>query len=52
MALVAWDFLYIGKNHMWEVAVVYPFMVLIIPLIIIIFNLVRERLKLVAPSYH
>ena len=50
MALVAWDLFYIGKKHMWQVEVLYPFMVLMIPLVIIIFNLVRERLKLFAPK--
>ena len=50
MVLVAWDLLYIGKTHLWEVAVLYPFMVLMIPLIIIIFNLVSKRLKFFAPQ--
>jgi hypothetical protein len=50
VALVVWDLLYIGKTHMWEVAILYPFMALMVLLIIIIFNLVRERLKLFAPK--
>jgi len=44
-AFVAWDLLYINKNHLFEIAVLYPFVVLIIPLVIILFKLVIERSK-------
>lgn len=50
MALVAWDLLHVRKTHIWEVAVLYPFIILIIPLIITLFNLVLEKSKLSAPK--
>jgi len=50
VALVVWDLFYIRKTHMWEVSVLYPFVVLMIPLLIIIFNLARERLNLFTPK--
>ena len=48
VASVAWDLLYISKTHIWEVAVLYPFMVLIVPLVLILFKLVLEKSKLLA----
>lgn len=35
-ALVAWDLLHINKTHIWEVAVLYPFIVLVILLVLIL----------------
>ena len=41
VALVAWDLLYINKTHLWEVELLYPFLVLTIPLVITLFNFMR-----------
>ena len=43
VALVAWDFLNIRKNHSEEVAVVYPLLILLLFLGIIFFSLLRKK---------
>ena len=45
VALVIWDLLYINKNHIWEVEVLYPFIILVIFLFSIFLNHMRGRLK-------
>ena len=45
VALIAWDLLHINKTHLWEIAVLYPFVLLIIPLVIIFLMIVVTRLK-------
>jgi len=45
VALVAWDLLQINKNHLWEIKVLYPLVVVIIFLVVILLNLVIVRLK-------
>ena len=49
VALVAWDLMYINKTHIWEVAVSYPLLILIILLIMILFKLMLVRLKRFTP---
>ncbi len=44
-AFVAWDLLYINKSHLWKVEVLYPYVALIIPLVIIIRKIVAEKFK-------
>jgi len=46
--LVAWDLLQAYKHHLWdirEVAIIYPFLVLMIPILSIFFQLALSRLK-------
>jgi len=50
VAFVAWDLLYINKTHLWEIAVLYPFVIVIVVLLIILFKLVIEKLKLLSPK--
>jgi len=45
VALIAWDLLYVKDNHIWEVEVLYPSVVLMIPLLIILFKFASIRLK-------
>lgn len=45
VALIVWDLLYINKTHLWEVEAVYPFIVLIIMFMMLLFTRVGERLK-------
>jgi hypothetical protein len=50
IAFIAWDLLYINKINILEVRVVYPFLALIIPMLIILFTLAVIRLKRVSPK--
>jgi len=50
VAFVAWDLMHVRKTHMWEVSVLYPFLILLIFLLIILFNIVREKIKLCSPG--
>jgi len=45
LALIAWDLLYINKNHLWEVTVLYPLVVVIVCLALIMLQLAIVRLK-------
>jgi len=45
VALIAWDLLHINKTHLWEIAVLYPFVLLMIPLVIIFLTIAAMRLK-------
>ncbi|MBN2066740.1 MAG: glycosyltransferase family 39 protein [Candidatus Thermoplasmatota archaeon] len=45
LALVAWDLLYVNKTHIQEIGLLYPFVVVLIASIIIIFKLVSRALK-------
>jgi len=45
VALITWDLLYINKNHLWEVEIAYPLIVLVISLVLLSWRLVRERLR-------
>jgi len=47
---VIWDLLYINKAHIWEVAILYPYTILIILLVISLFILVLEKIKQPAPK--
>ena len=49
-ALVAWDLLHVNKTHIWEVVILYPFLVLIIPLILILLTLTVKKLKIFDPK--
>ena len=43
--LVVWDLLHINKTHIWEVAVLYPFMLLVILLVLILSALAVMGIK-------
>jgi len=45
VALIIWDFLYIGKTHLLEVEMSYPLIVLMISLVLFSFKFLKERLK-------
>jgi hypothetical protein len=49
-AFVAWDLLHINKSHIWEVTVLHPFLVLMIPLVLILFKLAVMRLRSFLPQ--
>jgi len=44
--LIVWDLMYINKNHLQEVEVFYSFVILLIILFLIVFNLFCKRLLL------
>ena len=46
VAMVAWDLIYISKSHAREVEVLYPLIILIIPLLIITFRIVFKKSKI------
>jgi len=48
VAFVAWDLLYINKPHLWDVEMLYPFVVLIIFLLLILFKPVIAKSKQLA----
>ena len=46
--LVVWDLLQVYKYHLWdiyEVAIIYPYLVLMIPVLLVLFQLAPSRLK-------
>ena len=45
VALVAWDLTYCNTSHPWRIEIVYPFLLLVIPLIIIGFQLIMKKPK-------
>jgi len=44
VALILWDLLYINKNHLWQVEAFYPFIVMLVVLVIFSGALVRAKL--------
>jgi hypothetical protein len=45
VAFIVWDLLNIDKYHLWEVAVAYPFVILMALIIILLFGYTQQRSK-------
>jgi hypothetical protein len=45
IALIAWDILYINNNHLWEIAILFPFIVLLVPILILFLTFVLGESK-------
>jgi hypothetical protein len=45
LTLVSWDLLYINKNHLPEIEVLYPFIIIVVFLIVIFTNIFKTKLQ-------
>lgn len=48
---IAWDLLHVNKTHLWLIEVLYPYLFLLIPLVLILLIIMNVGLKRLAENY-